>query len=299
VTETAAHVRSLAAELRRHVRPDVAGRLPPDELVEAALERLVAAGQGAWPQVALDAPSFVAHLGRTLAPDAPVDDLGSLCAADLFLVAACAAGDERAVQVFHEHHVVDIRASARKLGATGAMVDEVAQRVLRELLVAEPGRPPRVGGYSGRGTLRAWLRTVTVRTFMKAARAAGGGPVIDDQALADGVAAADDPELEYMKRLYGQALDRVFGAALGELTPRERNLLRQHHLAGLTLEELAAFYRVHRATVARWLARARDALVTGIRSRLAGELGLSPSEIESVIRLVQSRIHVSLALEAE
>jgi RNA polymerase sigma-70 factor (ECF subfamily) len=289
---------SLAVRFRRHVRDEVTDLLPADDQLERVLDRHVEAGRAAWPEIDPDPEPFLELVAGKLVHEERLVDLAALAGADLFLVAACAAGDARAIEVFHRHHAGDIVAALRKLGASAAVIDEVAQRVMRELLVAEPGRSPRIAGYAGRGSLKGWLRTITMRTFMKTARAAAADPATEDAALAGDVAAAGDPELEYMKRLYGAEVDRAFAAALAALTPRERNLLRQHHLDGLTIDELGAFYRVHRATAARWVAAAREALLDGIRARLADELQLTASEVESVIRLVQSRIHVSLSMLA-
>ena len=51
---------------------------------------------------------------------------------------------------------------------------------------------------------------------------------------------------------------------------------------------------MHRATAARWLNRARGALVGTTHKRLAERLKLPVDQVESVIRLVQSRLDVSV-----
>lgn len=53
-------------------------------------------------------------------------------------------------------------------------------------------------------------------------------------------------------------------------------------------------YGVHRATAARWLADARAALGDAIRGELAGRLRIAASEVDSIVRLVQSRVDMSL-----
>lgn len=49
-------------------------------------------------------------------------------------------------------------------------------------------------------------------------------------------------------------------------------------------------YRVHRATVARWIAAARQGVLDRTRRRLMHDLRLAAGEVYSLIRLVQSRI---------
>jgi hypothetical protein len=51
---------------------------------------------------------------------------------------------------------------------------------------------------------------------------------------------------------------------------------------------------VHRATAARWFNRARAALVSATHRRLAERLKVPVEEIESVIRLVQSKLDASM-----
>jgi RNA polymerase sigma-70 factor (ECF subfamily) len=51
---------------------------------------------------------------------------------------------------------------------------------------------------------------------------------------------------------------------------------------------------VHRATAARWLTRARAALVSATHNRLATRLKLPVEQIEDVIRLVQSKLDASV-----
>jgi hypothetical protein len=97
-----------------------------------------------------------------------------------------------------------------------------------------------------------------------------------------------------MKRQYGPAFKAAFAAAFSALAPRQRTLLRQQVLDGLTIDELGALYRVHRATAARWLERAREALLSGTRTALERELKVSATECESIMRLAQSQLHVSI-----
>jgi RNA polymerase sigma-70 factor (ECF subfamily) len=98
-----------------------------------------------------------------------------------------------------------------------------------------------------------------------------------------------------LKERYRGDLREAFGAAIAALEPRDRTLLRQHYVDGLSLEALAALHGVHRATCARWLASARDDIMSGLRKRLRAALGLEQREIESAIELVRSQLDLSLS----
>ncbi len=78
------------------------------------------------------------------------------------------------------------------------------------------------------------------------------------------------------------------------LSPGERNLLRQHFSDGLTVDEIGALHGVHRATAARRVAKARSQLFAGTRRTLMDNLGLNRSELDSVMRMIESNVHVSV-----
>ncbi len=82
--------------------------------------------------------------------------------------------------------------------------------------------------------------------------------------------------------------------ALGDLSHRQRNVLRQHTVFGVTIDGLAVMYRVHRATAARWLDGAREALLAGTRRELMARLHLSPGTLDSIMRLIESQIEISV-----
>jgi RNA polymerase sigma-70 factor (ECF subfamily) len=78
------------------------------------------------------------------------------------------------------------------------------------------------------------------------------------------------------------------------LSSRERNLLRYHYIDGLTGDEIAGLHGTHRATVVRWLARARETLLTTTREHLLARVAVDPKEFASIARLVQSQLDFSI-----
>src|SRR5262249_39179513 len=95
-------------------------------------------------------------------------------------------------------------------------------------------------------------------------------------------------------RLYRGAFRDAFRAAVKALGDDQRLLLRQNVLDGLSIDRLAVFYRVHRATVARRLESARKALLDGTHRMLAARLQVRAEEVESILRLIASQLEVSL-----
>ncbi len=63
---------------------------------------------------------------------------------------------------------------------------------------------------------------------------------------------------------------------------------------GWSVDRIGALYGVHRVTASRWVAAAREQLGAAIRSELASRLAISVDEVDSIVRLVQSRVDLSL-----
>ncbi|HZU81492.1 MAG TPA: sigma factor-like helix-turn-helix DNA-binding protein, partial [Polyangiaceae bacterium] len=103
-----------------------------------------------------------------------------------------------------------------------------------------------------------------------------------------------DAGLELARERYRDAFAPAFAAAVAGLERRDRTLLRLHLLGGVSLEQLAAVYGVHRATVVRWLAAARAQVLDATRANLIARLGVRADELESLMGLVQSRFDVSV-----
>jgi RNA polymerase sigma-70 factor (ECF subfamily) len=79
---------------------------------------------------------------------------------------------------------------------------------------------------------------------------------------------------------------------MAALTARQRTLLRLAYVDGLTVDAIGRMYAVHRATAARWLAAAREALFEEARVRVQAAVGAG---MTSVIRLVHSQVQLSLS----
>jgi RNA polymerase sigma-70 factor (ECF subfamily) len=257
------------------------------------LDRHAADIAAAWPSLYLDHERYVRRLAmaierRDAEPALRVVD--TMPAADLYLAAACMAGDPAALAVFRDELVPGLRQALGALAIPFATIDEAIQRVLVMLFV---GAEPQIAGYTGRGRLRSWLRSVGVRTGRRLAGVTHGAPDASDE-LDELPAAVRDPELDVLRSRYADEARAAFAAALAALSERQRTVLRQYHIDGLTIDQLAALYRINRATAARWVAAARLDVVAATRARLVEAAGVSANDVDSIIRLVRSQLSVSL-----
>ena len=187
----------------------------------------------------------------------------------------------------------DAARPSRRLSLSADDVAELTQVLRHELLVPSPaGAPPALASYAGRGPLSAWVRVTATRKGLKACRRDRSREAGEDSLL-EVEAPGDDVELAYLRSLYGEPFRAAFLAAMGALESQEKNVLRQHFIDGLTIDQLAALHGMHRATTARWIARARRHLLSATRREFAKSLQVSPIECDSVLRLLSSRLDVT------
>jgi RNA polymerase sigma-70 factor, ECF subfamily len=263
-----------------------------DSQAAAAVVAAWTAGRAAHPGVEVERDRFAAHVARAGADAAALARHGD----DLYLACACAAGDPRALAWFDEHVLVPAAATVRAIDPSDAFADEVRQRVRAQLLVGDDGAA-RLGGYAGRGPLRAWIGVSAVRVALMMRRAQQRLREVPDDVIAGALALAStgNPELDLLKRQYASAFEAALREACAALEPRLRGALRMHFADGLSIDEIGAAYGVHRATAARWIQRAGDTLFDATRDRLAARLALSATELDRVASLVRSQLDVSLS----
>jgi len=209
--------------------------------------------------------------------------------AELALTCACARGDPRALAVFEAEFLPWARQAASRFGDS-AFVDEVCQQLRRRLLVAEGGRAPRIGDYRGRGALDLYVKAVAVRLALNALPPAERAVQLSDEALLDVPAPAEDPELAVMKLTYRGEFKQAFTGAVRALDEEARTVLRLYYLDGLGLAEVARLYGWSVPTASRRLASARAQVAAQTRALLGAQLKLSPTELDSLLRLIDSEL---------
>ena len=260
-----------------------------------------------WEVDWLTREEFAAELGLRL--DAEDDDAVArwwehLRAADLTLACACARGIASAIQRFEAVHGGEIARAARRFERPGLAADDLVQ-LLRAKLFAAPAEAsgstasrgrPKIASYTGQGFLQNWVRVTTTRTFIDCLRWQADAPEIPIAGeLVDVLPEPGaDPELQLLKREHAAHFKAAFAEAVGALNPSDRLVLKQHLVDKLSIDQIGALYHLHRATAARRLAKAREALLAGARARLARRLGLAPERLAAALDLCASRLDASV-----
>ncbi len=236
------------------------------------------------------------HLAEKLAAAPELTaSLDELAVEDLLLALACARGDPGALAAFDRRHRPELAMALAKLRVPSDRHDDLRQRLWQKLFVGDGARP-RVLEFSGRGPLKHWFRVAAVRALLDEVRhEKRAPPAAADDAILGVPAAGPDPEMAHMKQLYRHEFQRAFEEAVVALSPDDRNTLRCHFAQQMSIDEIGAAFGIHRATAARRVNRARDHLIAGTRERLAARLSLSEPEMQSVMRLIESNLHVSVA----
>jgi len=294
--------RSFLAGLAEPVRRQL-GPATDEASLNAALVAHWVAAIAAWPGIAVAPDRFARELARrttTTPPATPhgTESVTAVVAAarggDIYFAIACCDGDATAIARLDELVATELDRAGRKLRAAAEQIAELRGELARLLLVDEPGRTAGLREFAGRGELRGYVRVMATRALIRAINRGRRELAIDDDAFFDRVLPPDDPELGYLRTRYRATVDAALRAALAQLDDRDRALLRYLLIDGWSIDRVGKLYGVHRATAARWLADARDVLGAAIRAELSRRLQIAADEVDSIVRLVQSRVDLSL-----
>lgn len=290
-----ARVRPLSERLATVVAGGLEAEAERADALEARLLSLLQAGRASWADLQLGDDEFLAYLAERL-PEGVVspDALDGINAADLYLAACCALGRPRALEAFERHCFASLPRVLSRFSNGQDFHEDVRQAVRERLFVRQVGGRARIADYAGRGSLAGWVRVVTVRVAIDLLRQQRRTPPSVSDEVLQTLVTGSDAELSILAERYRHEVKVAFHDSFAALSAAERNLLRLHHVDGLTIDDLAALKRVHRSTVARRIARCCEQVAIHTHRLLVERLGISPSQVDSVMRLVRSQLDLSL-----
>jgi RNA polymerase sigma-70 factor (ECF subfamily) len=257
------------------------GMIPPD------FEAIANAGTERWPGFNVRVDDLADYSKR-----APLADGAFEHAADVVLACACVKNVEDAVAELHRVIRENVPMFVRRIDRNPEFADEICQRLHEKLLL---GDPPRLATYTGSGPLLHWLRVMAVHLAIDTKRAEPPLMNVFAETFADTMAAdVGGPELDVLKARYGPSLLEAVSRGLRALPRRQRAVLRLYVLAHLSSEEIGRMYRVHRATVARWISSAERSVFDTVKAEFRERWGLATSDVASLARLIRSQLPMSL-----
>jgi RNA polymerase sigma-70 factor, ECF subfamily len=252
------------------------------------IDAIVRAAIAAWPQFHVPRELFIAHLEERAADEAA---LARVRADDLYLACACLARDASAWRELDRLYLAQVPVYVARIDRSSAFADDVRQRLAEKLVWGHGDEPPKLAQYTGRGPLGAWMRVVAIREAQTTKRGEKWHASTDEIPVA---APDESPELQVVKQRYASEFKAAFEDVLKTLSSDQRNVLRLHYLDGLTIEAVGRTYDISRATAARWIADARDAILSRLEGVLVERYGPGASRAANVLAFLQSRIDLSL-----
>jgi RNA polymerase sigma-70 factor (ECF subfamily) len=118
-----------------------------------------------------------------------------------------------------------------------------------------------------------------------------------DEVVLEGILVEEPeaPDLAHLKRTHGEDLRSALADGIAGLEAEDQLMLRLHYVDGLSTGKIAAMQRQHPVTVLRRLGRVRAQLLKHIKRFMRTRCGVSGSQLDSIVRLVQSDFHARLS----
>jgi RNA polymerase sigma-70 factor (ECF subfamily) len=209
---------------------------------------------------------------------------GSLKIEELVLARACAAGNERAWEVFmlrYREKLYDIGLHIAREDSAARELSDSLYADLYGTVMRNGERVSKLSSYTGRGSLEGWLRTVMAQEHVNRYRRQKRMVSLDEETEEGAQFATPDPE---PAQAVDARLESVTDEALGALPADERFILAAYYLDGRTLAEIARILSVHESTISRKL----DRMVKSLRKQVLAGLarkGMSRRQAEEALAI--------------
>lgn len=218
--------------------------------------------------------------------------LAQLNAQDLCFAFACAQGNETAWEDFMREYRGFLQAVARQLTnneTTAEELVEVAWTELYGLREAEGKRISKFSSYSGRGSLKGWLRAVlfqlSVDRHRRQGRLVQTEEERDFERLAPPVAPISETANSSFTDKFRSATQAALAKALTELEAKMKLMLSYYYYDNLTLKQIGQLFGVHEATASRWLQRAQQDVRAAVEKILKQDFKYNSVQIEECLTL--------------
>src|ERR1044071_3162431 len=228
----------------------------------------------------------------------------SLNAEDLCLAVACAKGDESAWEDFYKDYRSYLVNVARTMTQDAGAAEQLADSTFAELYgLRESGgaRVSKFSFYSGRGSLRGWLRAVVFQLSADHHRQTSRLVQTEEPEDMDRLAQSNDhrervvaPEASFITDRYRTGVADALRRAINELESRERLLLAYYYYDELTLREIGQMFDVHEATISRWLAKVQTRTRKLVEKSLARDHGFNRQEVSESIELAAEETNIGV-----
>jgi RNA polymerase sigma-70 factor (ECF subfamily) len=261
--------------------------------IAAFVEGARASIEAALPGMRIDVASLTSRVAALVGDPADPIELERLALTDLAFADALGRHDPQALARFEREILSRIEAATRRIDSTGALATEVQQELRVRLLVGEDG-PPKIHRYAGRGPLLHWVLVAATRMALDHQRRRGALRETDEDELSQVI--FDDAERGVLHLESKRLLKTWMEEALRALDPQQRAVLQLYFVEEVSSEAAAKMFGVHRGTIARWLAEARESVRSHVRRRALATPGMGPEAVDSLLRAADGHVSLSLSL---
>src|SRR6184192_2802322 len=215
-------------------------------------------------------------------PKQKQDFCSRLYVEDLVLTRMCAAGNERAWEIFMLRFREKLYDVARQITREDSAGRELADSVYADLYgtrTRDGERVCKLNSYSGRGSLDGWLRTVLAQEYVNRYRRQRRLVSLDEES---------EQGTQYATTTVSPAipldtrLERATDDALRSLSAEDRFVLASYFLDQRTLAQIARALSVHESTISRKVERLTKVIRKQILKNLAGQ-GMSRRQAEEAL----------------
>jgi RNA polymerase sigma-70 factor, ECF subfamily len=230
--------------------------------------------------------------------------LTSLNCDELCLAAACAKGDDQAWEDFFRDYRGYLVNISRTMTQDGGAAEQLADSTFAELYglrEAEGARVSKFAFYSGRGSLRGWLRAVVFQLSADSHRQTSRYVQTEEPEDMEKLAHAAEPqqntpttEISFIRERYRTAATDALVNAIAALEPRERLLLAYYYYDELTLKEIGQQFEVHEATVSRWISKVQKRTRKLVEKNLLRDHNFNRQEVTEAIALAAEEMDISV-----
>src|SRR6266550_2676205 len=250
--------------------------------ISPELESRMAELQAKTQEYGLGREQFVAilnEIGAKYLPPQPSERergefFASLRLEELALARACAAGHERAWEIFMVRYHEKLYDIAAYIAKESSAARELADSI-----------------YTDRGSLEGWLRIVLAQEYVNRYRKQRRLVSLDEESEAGVQFAAAESELA--PTAHDPRVEAATDQALVALSGEDRFVLASYYFDHRTLAEIARTLRVHESTISRRL----DKLAKTLRKQILATLrrkGLSRRQAEEALQMDVRDLHVDI-----
>ena len=241
--------------------------------------------------------AVLAEISSKYLPGAPTAEIRelylSLRVEELALARGCAAGNERAWELFLIRFREKLYEVAGYIAKETSAARELADSLYADLYgtsLRDGQRVSKLSSYTGRGSLEGWLRTVLAQEFVNRYRRNRRFVSLEEESEEGAQFASPQPEpTPAVDTRVEAAVDQTLAA----LPPEDRYVLAAYFLDDRTLADIARSLRVHESTISRKLDKLCKSLRKSILSSLR-ERGMSRRQAEEALQVDVRDLRVNL-----